>query len=271
MKKTPYVSKIPNEAGQIIWTPTENETWSILIERQKQAILNCATPLFTEALGLVDFSHHHIPQLPEVNKRLLAQTGWQVQSVSAIIKPDEFFTLLANKKFPAATFIRIPEELDYLQEPDIFHELFGHVPLLSHTTYAQFMHEFGKKALALQPKDRSRLFRLFWFTVEFGLMNTSVGTRAYGAGILSSIGETKYALTDASIKKPFNLLDVLRTPFRVDIMQPLYYVIESFEDLFKLIDCDFKEVLDESRRLGDLAPLFEPKKNKIEVEGKMTC
>lgn len=203
MKKTPYVSKIPNEAGQIIWTPTENETWSILIERQKQAILNCAT--------------------------------------------------------------------DYLQEPDIFHELFGHVPLLSNPTYAQFMHEFGKKALALQPKDRSRLFRLFWFTVEFGLMNTSVGTRAYGAGILSSIGETKYALTDASIKKPFHLLDVLRTPFRVDIMQPLYYVIESFEDLFKLIDCNFKEVLDESRRLGDLAPLFEPKASKIEIEGKMTC
>lgn len=271
MKKTPYVSKIPDHAGQISWSSTENETWSILIDRQEEAIKNRAAPLFVEALKLVDFSHQHIPQLPDVNKRLMDLTGWQIQSVSAIIRPDEFFTLLANKKFPAATFIRIPEELDYLQEPDIFHELFGHVPLLSHPTYAKFMHEFGKKALCLEPRDRSRLFRLFWFTVEFGLMSSSEGVRAYGAGILSSIGETQYALTDVSKKMPFNLLDVLRTPFRVDIMQPLYFVIESFEDLFKLIDCDFKEVIDDSRRLGDHSPLFEPKAIKTEIEGKMTC
>lgn len=271
MKKSPYVSKIPDAQGFINWNSEENNTWQTLINRQQSIIKNRCASLFEEALSLVDFSIDRVPQLPDVNKKLMAQTGWQVQSVAAIIRPDEFFTLLANKKFPAATFIRIPEELDYLQEPDIFHELFGHVPLLSHPTYAQFLHEFGKIALKLDAKDRSRLFRLFWFTVEFGLMKTNSGIRAYGAGILSSIGETQYALTDASVKKDFNLLEVLRTPFRVDIMQPLYYVINSFDELYAIIDSDIKKMIDESRALGDLTPLFEPKTKKTEVEGRMTC
>lgn len=273
MNKHVYVSKPLDENGLIDWTSTEDQTWQTLINRQKEVIKNRACSDFIKALDIVDFPLDKTPQLKDVNKRLMSQTGWQVQNVAALIQPDEFFTLLANKKFPAATFIRIPEELDYLQEPDIFHELFGHVPLLSHPTYAHFVHEFGKKALTLAPKDRSRLFRLFWFTVEFGLINTQNGIRAYGAGILSSIGETQYALTEKSQKKTFNLMDALRTPFRVDIMQPLYYVINSFDDLYKVLDVDIKNFLDESRELKDFAPLFQPKPKKTEsdTDGVMAC
>lgn len=273
MKKHVYVSKPLDSHGLIDWTETEDQTWSTLIHRQTEVIKNRACQEFSHALDLVSFPKDKTPQLKDVNKKLMAQTGWQVQNVAALIQPDEFFTLLSNKKFPAATFIRIPEELDYLQEPDIFHELFGHVPLLSHPTYAHFVHEFGKKALTLDPKDRSRLFRLFWFTVEFGLINTQDGVRAYGAGILSSIGETQYALTDQSQKKPFSLMDALRTPFRVDIMQPLYYVINSFDDLYKILDVDIKKELDESRVLKDFAPLFppKPKKTETDTDGVMAC
>lgn len=271
MKKHVYVSKPLDSAGLIDWTTTEDNTWKTLINRQQEVVKNRACPEFIEALDHVGFDKTRVPQLNDVNKKLLAKTGWQVKDVAALIQPDEFFNLLSNKKFPAATFIRIPEELDYLQEPDIFHELFGHVPLLSHPTYAHFVHEFGKKALSLSPKDRSRLFRLFWFTVEFGLINTKDGLRAYGAGILSSIGETQYALTDKSQKKPFSLMDALRTPFRVDIMQPLYYVIDSFDDLFKVLDIDIKQQLDESRVLGDFPTLFTPKPKKTETDGSMAC
>ncbi len=275
MGKHVYVSKPLDSNGLIDWTETEDNTWKTLINRQQEVIKNRACDEFVNALNLVDFPKDKTPQLKDVNKKLLAETGWQVQNVAALIQPDEFFSLLSNKKFPAATFIRVPEELDYLQEPDIFHELFGHVPLLSHPTYAHFVHEFGKKALSLDPKDRSRLFRLFWFSVEFGLINTKDGVRAYGAGILSSIGETQYALTNKSQKKEFTLMDTLRTPFRVDIMQPLYYVINSFDDLFKILDVDIKKELDESRVLKDFAPLFTPKPKKTksdsDTDGGMAC
>jgi len=261
---TTYISKLPNAQGNINWDPSENQTWAQLIERQSKIVINRASPEFLEGLDRIKFPTHEVPQHRDINKKLKQFSGWEVEIVPALIPAKEFFTLLASKKFPAASFIRIPEELDYIQEPDIFHEFYGHVPLLTFKDYADFMEEFGKLALSASPKDRRRLFRIFWFTIEFGLVNTPLGLRAYGGGMLSSIHETVYCLEAPKVKREsFDILTALRTPYRIDIPQPLYYVLNGFEDLYKILDQDILSLLDESKELGDLPPLFEPKGEEL--------
>jgi phenylalanine-4-hydroxylase len=259
MNKTTYVSKIPNEKGIIDWTVDENHTWNTLITRQTEIVKTRSCQEFLEGLDRIGFSRDRVPQHTEINNRLKVFTGWEVEVVPALIPAKEFFTLLANKKFPAASFIRTPEELDYIQEPDIFHEFYGHVPLLTFPDYANFMEEFGKLALSISPKDRRRMFRVFWFTIEFGLLNTPQGIRAYGGGMLSSIHETVYSVESPIAKREkFDPLTALRTPYRIDIPQPLYYVLDRFEDLYKILDCDLVRLLEESKVLGDFEPLFQP-------------
>ena len=257
--KTTYISKQPNAAGLIDWTTAENKTWNTLLTRQADIVKTRACSQFLEGLERIRFSENHVPQHTEINKRLKDFTGWEVEVVPALIPAKEFFTLLANKKFPAASFIRIPEELDYIQEPDIFHEFYGHVPLLTFPDYAKFMEEFGKLALSVAPKDRRRMFRLFWFTIEFGLLKTPEGVKAYGGGMLSSIHETVWSV-DSPIPKrvDFDPLTALRTPYRIDIPQPLYYLLDHFDDLYKILDQDLIALLEESKELGDFEPLFEP-------------
>lgn len=257
--KTTYVSKYPNSEGLIDWTADENKTWNTLITRQAEIVKTRACDEFLVGLDRIGFSKNRVPQHTEINTRLKDFTGWEVEVVPALIPAKEFFTLLANKKFPAASFIRIPEELDYIQEPDIFHEFYGHVPLLTFADYANFMEEFGKLALSVPPKDRRRMFRLFWFTIEFGLLKSGDSVKAYGGGMLSSIHETVYSV-DSDIPKrvPFDPLTALRTPYRIDIPQPLYYVLDKFSDLFKILDQDLVAILEESKELGDFEPLFEP-------------
>ncbi len=274
MKGHTYVSNPVDENGYVNWNETENKTWAKLVERQKDIIIGKASDEFLAGLEILDFPDDRIPQLPDINKKLNEYTGWGVEPVPALIQPKEFFNLLANKRFPAATFIRTPEELDYLQEPDIFHEIYGHTPLLTNKAYGEFMEKFGRLALKAEAKDRRRLFRLFWFTIEFGLLKTESGLKAYGGGILSSIGETQYCLTEESVKKDFNVLEVLRTPYRIDIMQPLYFVINQFDDLFSILDHDILALIDESKELGDRDPLFSPKVKEDESDlgmGAMKC
>ena len=272
MKGHTYVSNPVDEKGYVNWDATENNTWKTLVERQKDIVIGRCSKEFLRGLEILDFKPDEIPQIPEINKILNEHTGWGVEPVPALIQPAEFFNLLANKKFPAATFIRIPEELDYLQEPDIFHEIYGHTPLLTNQAYADFMEKFGKLALKAEPKDRRRLFRLFWFTIEFGLVKTEEGLRAYGGGILSSIGETQYCLTEKSEKQPFDILEVLRTPYRIDIMQPVYFVLEDFNDLFTILDNDILGLIEKSKELGDHPPKYPPKPKKEESEaGAMKC
>lgn len=257
--KTTYVSKMPDEKGQINWTSAEDSTWENLIQRQNEAVKIRAAKEFLEGLDRIQFSQKKVPQHAEINTRLKDFTGWQVEIVPALIPAKEFFTLLASKKFPAASFIRVPEELDYIQEPDIFHEFYGHVPLLTFPDYANFMEEFGKLALSIEPKDRRRLFRLFWFTIEFGLLKENGKVKAYGGGMLSSIHETVTSVEDPKLKRvSFDALTALRTPYRIDIPQPLYYVLERFDDLYGILNQDLKAVLQESKELGDFEPLFEP-------------
>ena len=175
--------------------------------------------------------------------------------------------MLANKRFPAATFVRTREELDYLQEPDIFHELFGHTPLLTNPHFAEFTHTYGKLGYAASKEDRVFLARLYWFTVEFGLMQPpGEDLKIYGGGILSSIGETDYAInSERAIRKPFDPVEALRTPYRIDIMQPLYYIIENLAQLGALTRMDIMTLVEQAKAKGLHAPLFPPKESSQEM------
>jgi phenylalanine-4-hydroxylase len=191
---------------------------------------------------------------------LLETTGWQCAEVPALINFESFFKLLAEKKFPVATFIRTREEFDYLQEPDIFHEIFGHCAMLTNPAFSEFTHKYGQLGLAATKEERVYLARLYWFTVEFGLMKKGDQLRIYGGGILSSPGETEYALgSDVPSRSRLNLIDVFRTPYRIDIMQPLYYTIENIDDLMALSKSDLMAIVKEAMELGLFPPRFPPK------------
>lgn len=232
-----YVAKKPDQNGYIHFTAEEHATWRILLERQLQVVQGRACDEFILGLKKLNFSASYIPQCAEVSAVLQAATGWSVVPVDAIIPLGEFFRLLANRQFPAASFIRRREDLDYLQEPDIFHEYFGHCPLLTHPAYADFVHWYGKTVLALPANLQSLLGRLFWFTIEFGLLETPQGLRIYGGGILSSFTETVYALENPQVQRlAFELLKILDSSYRYDEIQNRYFVLKNLDQLFQLKD-----------------------------------
>ncbi|MCC2616666.1 phenylalanine 4-monooxygenase [Aestuariibacter halophilus] len=259
-KSSNYTSRPMGPDGNIDWPAEENQIWQELVERQLKLLPGRACDAYMEGLELLDLPKDRIPQLEEINAVLRRETGWEVAQVPALINFDEFFRLLANKRFPVATFIRTREEFDYLQEPDIFHEIFGHCPLLTNPAFAHFTQTYGKLGLAASKEDRVYLARLYWFTVEFGLMNTTDGLRIYGGGILSSPGETLYALESEQPERvALDPVEVLRTPYRIDIMQPIYYVIDGMDKLFELADMDIMSLVEKAKALGLHAPKFPPK------------
>lgn len=269
--KMKYQAKQPDKNGYIEYTSIENSTWNDLYNRQVKTIENRACDEFLLGLKQIGMPTDRVPQLADISSALIPATGWSVTPVPALISTEVFFNLLLKKQFPAATFIRIPEELDYLEEPDIFHEFFGHCPMLMNQTFADFMHEYAKLTLTLSnTHDQELMARLFWFTVEFGLIETNKGLRCYGGGILSSHGETKYALdSDQPVRQPFALIDVLRTPYRIDIMQPIYFIIKSFEQLFDSIQSNLTAQLEEAKCLGEFVPRF--KHEQMDNEEWVTC
>jgi len=184
---TDYVAKEMDENGFIEWTDEENLIWHDLITRQRKIIKNRACDEFISGLEQLNLPNNRVPQLEEVSSVLRESTGWEIAPVPALIPFSTFFELLADKKFPCATFIRTREEFDYLQEPDIFHEIFGHTPLLTNPYFADFTYNYGKLGLAASPKDRVFLARMYWFTVEFGLMQRPEGLRIYGGGTVRSM------------------------------------------------------------------------------------
>lgn len=259
-KTTQYVSRQSDEKGIIHWSDEENAVWRDLVARQLDIIQGRACDQFMHGLELLDLPADRIPQLAEVNQVLERETGWQVAEVPALINFDEFFRLLANKRFPVATFIRTREEFDYLQEPDIFHEIFGHCPLLTNPAFAHFTHTYGKLGYAASKQDRVYLARLYWFTVEFGLLRQQGDLRIYGGGILSSPGETIYALeSDKPERYAMEPVEALRTPYRIDIMQPVYYVLDNLDALFEISDMDIMALVEKAKALGLHKPKFPPK------------
>jgi phenylalanine-4-hydroxylase len=261
-KATKYVSHQPDEHGNILWSAEENAIWKTLVDRQMQVLPGRACHEFMQGLERLALPHEHIPQLYDVNEVLQATTGWRVTQVPSLINFDRFFALLANKEFPVATFIRTRGDLDYLQEPDIFHEIFGHCPLLTNPAFAHFTHTYGRLGMQASKEDRAYLARLYWFTIEFGLLNTPEGLRIYGGGILSSPSETLHALNDPSCtREKMDAIEALRTPYRIDIMQPVYFVLEQFEELFTLADMDIMSLVAKAKRLGLHPAKFPPKQS----------
>ncbi|WP_062261756.1 phenylalanine 4-monooxygenase [Endozoicomonas arenosclerae] len=259
-KPTSYVARKPDENGFIDYPPQEHETWRILYERQLEAIDGRACPEFLEGLDILGLSAEEIPQLNDINEKLKKATGWSVARVPALISFDRFFELLANRQFPVATFIRTREELDYLQEPDIFHEIFGHCPLLTNPDFARLTEIYGQLGLVASKEERVYLARLYWMTVEFGLVHTDDGLRIYGGGILSSFKETVYSLESPEPERQgFDVITALRTPYRIDILQPVYFIIQSLSELHSLTEMDLMAKVHEAMKLGMLEPRFPPK------------
>ncbi|MCR9197369.1 MAG: phenylalanine 4-monooxygenase [Planctomycetaceae bacterium] len=224
------------------YSSTEHQTWRQLYERQMKILRPRACQQYLDALEILGFTADHIPNFARVNERLCERTGWEVVATDGLIKSRAFFDMLTDRKFPSGRFIRTPEQLDYLEEPDIFHDLFGHIPLLTEPAYADYMHEYGKGgARALEYKTTRHLARLNWWTIEFGLIRSPEGLKIYGAGLLSSFSEGQYCLDDDSAHHiQFHLERCMRTRVYINDMQPCYFVIDSFEDLFKqAVETDF--------------------------------
>lgn len=251
MEPKKYVAKQPDKNGIVPFTKDEHGVWETLFERQEKLLVDRACPEFINGIRLLEMSKNSIPTLKEISTNLAKHTGWGVTAVNALISFKEFFELLANKRFPVATFIRLREDLDYLKEPDIFHEVFGHCPLLTLPAFANFTHKMGQWGEKMTREERVMLARLYWFTVEFGLIHTKEGLRIYGGGILSSKGESIYALeSEAPIRENFDIIRVLRTPYRYDEMQKKYFIINGFDDLYSIADMDLKKIFNEAKKLG---------------------
>jgi phenylalanine-4-hydroxylase len=217
------------------FTAEDHRVWDLLFARQQELLERRAVRAFHEGLDALRLSRPGIPQLDELNERLFARTGWTVVSVPGLVPDDIFFEHLSNRRFPAGNFIRSARQLDYLEEPDVFHDVFGHVPLLAQPEVADFMQAMGEEGLhALEVGALHRLARLYWYTVEFGLAREDGALKIYGAGILSSFGESRFALESPEPNRPaFDIARVLRTRYRSDAFQQSYFVIDSFEELLR--------------------------------------
>jgi phenylalanine-4-hydroxylase len=226
-----------------------------LYERQSRLVPRYACPEWITATAGLD-AGRGIPKFDQVSKKLQSKTGWQIVAVPGLIPDDAFFTHLANRRFPVTVWLRRPEEFDYIVEPDVFHDFFGHVPLLFDRAYADHLHEYGKGGLkAMRLGAVKMLARLYWYTIEFGLVRTGAGIRAYGAGLLSSGSELAYCVADSAPKRlDFDLEKALRTDYQIDRYQTTYFVIESFDQLLRDTAPDFTPLYAKLRGLPALTP-----------------
>ncbi len=256
-KSDRYTSKTPDADGIFHYSAEEDAVWGELFDRQMANLQGKIAPEYLAGVKKLGLTNAQVPQIKDIDTRLGDLTGAGVEGVPAIIPPSQFFDLLSQRRFPVATFLRYREDMDYIEEPDIFHEVFGHCPLLTNRDYADFIERFGKIAVRLGKPYSWRLFRLFWFTIEFGMIRTPDGLRGYGAGIASSPSELDHAMSSTPEMVDFDLLTVFRTPYRIDIVQPVYFVIDSFEQLAAALDADIAGLIDRAKELGDLPARFE--------------
>lgn len=235
------------------YTEADHDLYRRLHARQLQQLPGLACQAFIDAVEQLG-SPDRIPQFSSLNQRLQRATGWEVVAVPGLIPEEAFFALLAQRRFPVTHWIRKPEEFDYVVEPDVFHDLFGHVPLLFNPVFADYMQAYGAGGQKAGRLDACELLaRLYWYTVEFGLIDTPQGVRAYGAGILSSAGELQH-----SVRSPvpnrigFDLRRLMRTTYRIDDYQDSYFVIDDFEQLFAATAPDFAPIYEQVRAMAVL-------------------
>jgi phenylalanine-4-hydroxylase len=226
------------------YTPEEHALYRRLFERQSKLVSSYACPEWIDAIARIEGASREIPEFAEISRKLRAATGWEIVAVPGLIPDDAFFTHLANRRFPVTVWLRRADEFDYIVEPDVFHDFFGHVPLLFDRVYADHLHEYGKGGLKAMRLDAVKMLaRLYWFTIEFGLMRTSAGIRAYGAGLLSSGGELAYCVDDPRPRRlPFDLERMMRTEYQIDRYQDTYFVIDSFAQLMRETAPDFTPI-----------------------------
>jgi len=237
------------------FTPEHHAMWRFLFARIMPELKDRACREYLDGIEALDFAGENgIPNYDRISARLMKRTGWKLVTVPGLLPADIFFTHLSKRQFPVTTFIRKPEEIDYLQEPDIFHDMFGHVPMLANKTFADYFHSFGEGALkAMKTGHLPYLETLYWFTVEFGLINTPQGRRIYGSGITSSLSESKFALSDQPAHVAFEPKRVMRQKYRIDTFQHHYFVIDSFEQLLEISKPDFLPYYQEISQLPAVA------------------
>lgn len=245
---------IPQDWGR--FTQADHDMWDRLFARQSAMLPGRAASAFLNGIEVLKLTKPGIPDYAELNERLMAATGWQVVAVPGLVPDEVFFDHLANRRFVAGNFIRRPDQLDYLQEPDVFHDVFGHVPMLADPVFADYMQAYGRGGLrSLGFGALDKLARLYWYTVEFGLIQEADGLRIYGAGIVSSYGESIFALDDPSPNRiGFDLTRVMRTEYRIDDYQQNYFVIPSLDHLLKVtLETDFAPLYGALETLPDIA------------------
>ncbi len=239
------------------YSKTDHDVWDTLFRRQCKLLPGRACQAFLENVERFGLGDGGIPRFTDLNKLLARTTGWKLVAVEGLLPDDVFFNHLAHRRFPVSWWIRNPEKLDYLSEPDLFHDLFGHVPLLLNPVFADYMQAYGQggtKAFGIGPEALMNLTRLYWYTVEFGLINTPEGMRTYGSGIVSSRGESIYCLdSPAPNRLGFNLERVMRTRYRIDTFQQTYFVIDSFEQLFEVTKANFTPIYARLKQQTDYA------------------
>ena len=265
-----YANARPDYTCEQDWstyTAAEHELYRRLYERQSAQLPGLACGEFIDAvshLGAPD----QIPHFEELSERLYRLTRWEVVAVPGLIPEEAFFALLARRRFPVTRWLRRPDEFEYIVEPDVFHDLFGHVPLLFNPVFADYMQAYGAGGLKASRLDACELLaRLYWYTVEFGLLREADGVRAYGAGILSSAGELRYSVHDpAPARLPFDLMRIMRTRYRIDTYQASYFVIDSFGQLFDATAPDFTRIYREVRQLPEIeAGAVRPGETRIAI------
>lgn len=258
-KSTEYEAKHPDDHGFIAYDAEEDGVWHDLITRQLPAVrTNMAQP-YLKGLELLEMPTDRVPQCPDISAKLGKLTGWKVEPVPALIGFGKFFGMLADRTFPAASFIRKRKHFDYIEEPDIFHEIFGHTPLLTDPAFAGFSQAIGEAGTRCDKADYSWLIRLYWFSIEFGLMREDGQLKALGSGLASSVTELPWSISDEPEHRPFDVIDILRTPYRIDIHQPIYFVIDDLEDLFAAARRDLLADVATARSLGLHEPQYPPK------------
>jgi phenylalanine-4-hydroxylase len=251
----------------------EHEIWRTLYTRQSALLERYAAPEVLSGLNALGIDAAHIPRFSAVNALLAASTGWRIVAVPGLIPEEHFFAHLAARAFPVSVWIRKPHELDYLAEPDLFHDFFGHVPLLANPVFARFMQAYGVAGKKAREHGAVPLLaRVYWYTVEFGLLQTPAGLRAYGAGILSSKGETVYSVeSDEPHRVGFDLERVMRTDYRIDSFQRVYFVIDSFEQLFRAgYDTDFGPLYDRIGAQPGISPETLLPTDRVVTRGRFT-
>ena len=237
------------------YTAEEHATWDTLFARQSKLLPGRASEAYLRGLDVLKLSRPGIPDFEELSERLMKLTGWQVVAVPGLVPDDVFFDHMANRRFVAGNFIRRPDQLDYLQEPDVFHDVFGHVPMLADPVFADYLAAYGRGGQRALGMDALKyLGRLYWYTVELGLVREGGDLRIYGAGIVSSYSESRFALEDPSPNRiGFDLARVMRTEYRIDDFQQNYFVIPSYEALLKTtLETDFAPLYEGVKALPDI-------------------